>query len=141
MTIKDLEKYRNMKLELQSLIDEKKEIEKLYISSPTFETISASNMKNSSVERYTFKLETINEKIKLKQESLIEELNIIEDFLASVKDLEIRVIIRKRFIECKSWTSIGEELFIDRTTPYYKLISYLNKKIEGDKISENINTK
>ena len=58
----------------------------------------------------------------------IDEAHKIENYIESVQDSDIRLIISKRFLNCKTWEQVGKELFTDRTTPYYKLKNYLKKE-------------
>ena len=39
----------------------------------------------------------------------------------------IMTIIRIKYINCKSWNDVANELYIDRTTAYKKVKSYLEK--------------
>lgn len=67
------------------------------------------------------KLAKLKTTLENKTDKLLDELNKIEDFLNTVDDGEIRIIIRKRFIEGKTWKEVSKDIIADRSTPYYKL--------------------
>ena len=46
----------------------------------------------------------------------------------TVEDADIRIIIRKRFLDCKTWQQVGNEIITDRSTPYYRLKKYLKNR-------------
>lgn len=53
------------------------------------------------------------------------EKNKLERFIASIKDSEMRIIIRLRHINSLTWEEIGEELHMDRRTASRKYIKFL----------------
>lgn len=61
----------------------------------------------------------------------VEERLAIEGIINDIDEPEIRVIARKRYIENKSWGTIGDEMFMDRTTAYKKLKRYENHQKGG----------
>lgn len=135
MTIRELSKYHNTKLEIPQLEDTIKELETTIIGSSKVNGMPSSHNIESTTERTALKIVHLKDKLEKKKESLVDEQEKIENFLDSVEDVEIRLIIRKRFLEGKSWQVIGKESFTDRTTPYYKLKKYLknhSKEVEND---------
>lgn len=56
----------------------------------------------------------------------------VEAYLANIKDDEIRLIAKLKFIDLKSWAEIGKMLNYDRTAVYYKWQNYLNKRRKGN---------
>lgn len=53
------------------------------------------------------------------------EKNKLERFIASIKDSEMRIIIRLRHINSLTWEEIGEELHMDRRTASRKYLKFL----------------
>lgn len=51
----------------------------------------------------------------------------IEDFLNTVEDAELRLIIRLRAVNNMKWEEIGEELGMDRRTASRKFLNYFQK--------------
>ena len=138
MTIKELSRYHNLKVEIEQLKDSIEELETTIIGSSkiTGMPINASGNNNNPTERIGIKLAKLTTKLENKKDNLIDELTKIEEFLNNVDDGEIRIIIRKRFLEGKTW---NEVIIADRSTPYYKLKKYLNLK--GRSISDDKNKK
>lgn len=129
MTIIELEEYRAIKTEIKELFQEINEITNCSIGSPPL-----SGMPTGKVNSVSIVEKTVNKKIKL-QEKLskkldrqLEKLNKIEDFLETVDDADVRLIIRYRFINGYDWQVVGEKLHFERTTPYYKLKKYLERE-------------
>lgn len=57
--------------------------------------------------------------------SALEEYIKIESYIEKVDDVEIRQIMRYRFLDLLSWNEIGAEMLYDRTTISKKLRAYL----------------
>lgn len=134
MTINELSKYHSTKIEIQQLENSIMELETTIIgaSKITGMTITKSNSTSNPTERIGMKLVRLKNKLEIKKELLIDELNKIEDFLETVEDSEIRVIIRERFIDGKTWQEISRKIITDRSTPYYKLKKYLKERVLSD---------
>ena len=87
---------------------------------------------SSPVERFYDRLEKLSSKlVALREKQLIEEER-IETFIETIDDEEIRVLARNRYIECMSYTDIGKEHFMDRTTVYRKLQSYVEERTKDN---------
>ena len=131
MTIKELSKYHNMKIEIQQLKDNIKELETTIIGSSKITGLPMMSSVNSNpTERVGIKLAKLKTILENKKDKLLDELNKIEDFLNTVEDGEIRIIIRKRFLEGKTWKEISKDIISDRSTPYYKLKKYLKGRLD-----------
>lgn len=137
MTIKELSKYHNLKVELTQLEENIKEVESTVIgaSKVTGMPLSKTSNNSSPTERIGIKLAKLKDKVDKKREELLDEFDKIEHFLTTVTDNEIRIIIRKRFIEGKTWQKVADETSpsSDRTTPYYQLKKYLKSHKEDKK--------
>lgn len=88
---------------------------------------SGSNV-SSPVERFNIRLEQLREKLQRKCEEILTETENIEEYIENIEDAEVRVIARKRFIENKTFQTIGDEMFIEKTTAYKKLKRYFKKE-------------
>lgn len=127
MTLAELSKYHNIKIELNDIRNRIKEIESTLIKSTTYsdtKTISVSNNSNP-VEETVIQLNKLKTKYEDKVYDLINEQLKIENYLDSISDSEIREIIRYRFIDCMTWNEIAVQLNYSRTNPYIKLRNYL----------------
>lgn len=133
MTIQELSKYHNIKTEIKQIEDNIYEIETTMIGSSKITGMpSTSNGTDSPTERIGIKLAQLRTKLVSKQESLLDEAHKIEDFLTTVEDAEIRVIIRERFLEGKTWNDVSKKIIADRSTPYYKLKKYLKGRVKDE---------
>lgn len=130
MTIKELSKYHDIKIEIKQLEDNIIELERTVIGASKITGISvgSSNSISNHTERIGTKLALLKGKLTSKKEKLLDEANKIEDFLATVDDSDIRIIIRKRFLEGKTWDAVSKEIIADRSTPYYRLKKYLKRR-------------
>ena len=136
MTIKDLSKYRFIKIEIEQIRANIDEIIKLSVGSPALNGLpKGKGTAGSSVETTIQKIEKLDKKLKKKEEKLLIELQNIENFLEQIDNSVIRVIIRERYISGLKWSEIAKKLHFERTTPYYQLKKYL--KVYNEKNKEN----
>ena len=138
MTIIELSKYHLIKIEIEQLDNIIKDFEATLLSSSKMkEVISSSNNNSNPTEKLALKLSQLKDELIIKKRKLTNENIKIERFLTTVDDVEIMIIIRKRFLEGKTWQVISEELNMDRTTPYYKLNKYLEEVSKKDENRKN----
>lgn len=130
MTIAELSKYQSIKAEIKQLREYIDEIESTTISSSKINDLPVSGIVNNDrpTERIAFKLVDLRAKLTKKHEQLVDEMNKVEDFLSTVNDNEIRIIIRKRFLDGKTWKEVSKEIISDRSTPYYRLKKYFKER-------------
>lgn len=128
MTIEKLASYSHLKKEIEQIDLTIYELEKTIIGSSKINDINVPSGRISNpTEQLGLKLSKLKEKLISKKEDLLEKFEEIETFLATVTDLEVLTIIRIKYINCKSWNEVANELYIDRTTAYKKVKSYLEK--------------
>lgn len=132
MTIKELEQYQKNKTEALQLQDIIKSLENSLSSNSIVITDGTRNSKISITEKLAFKLIELNKKLEKKLNLILIEQRKIENYLDTIEIIDIRLIIRKKFIENKTWEEVGRELHEDRTTSYYKLKTYLKKQTEKE---------
>ncbi len=65
------------------------------------------------------------DKLNNKLERYCIELGVIDEYIDSIQDNDIRVIARLRYIDNKTWEEIGKMLYLDRTACYRKMKNYL----------------
>lgn len=133
MTIKELEQYQKNKAEALQLQDIIKSLENSLSSNSIVITDGNRKSKISITEKLAFKLIELNKKLEKKLNLILIEQRKIENYLDTIEVIDIRLIIRKKFIENKTWEEVGRELHEDRTTSYYKLKTYLKKQTEKEK--------
>ena len=128
MTIDKLASYSHLKKEIEQIDLTIYELEETIIGSSKINDINIPSGRISNpTEQLGLKLSKLKEKLNLKKEELLIKLDEIEVFLSTVTDLEVSTIIRIKYINCKSWNDVANELYIDRTTAYKKVKSYLEK--------------
>ena len=133
MTIKELEQYQKNKAEALQLQDIIKSLENSLSSNSIVITDGNRKSKISITEKLAFKLIELNKKLEKKLNLILIEQRKIENYLDTIEVIDIRLIIRTKFIENKTWEEVGRELHEDRTTSYYKLKTYLKKQTEKEK--------
>lgn len=91
---------------------------------------------NDSTTNATGKIDPIQERIvELKdmwmeaRVSALEEHIKIECYISNIDDSEIRLIMRRRFLDLKSWGEIGKEFHSDRTTVSKKVRKYIKEQL------------
>lgn len=97
-----LKDYKNMKLNLQSLDEERRYVYNTY-HSPSFRSDGFGGAGNSSspVERAQIQLQRIDDK----RNRLISQMHEIEEHVEAVSDQRMRSILRYKYILCYSWES------------------------------------
>lgn len=123
MTEKELSRYFYLKKEIEDL---EERIEKLGVGVGSIEI--------TDMPKGSKKIVSIQEKItELRNRyieariSALEEYLKIENYIKSVKDTEIRTIMRMRFLDLKSWEEIGKSFYCDRTTISKRIRKYLKQ--------------
>ena len=113
----------------------KKEIEQIEMQIKELTVLSAmamngmpsGNSVSSPVEKFYDRLEKLRNKLQAKLNEYVIERERIEDYIESIEDAEVRVIARMRFIDNEDFQTIGNEMYMDRTTAYRKLKNYIEK--------------
>ena len=134
MTIHELSKYHKIKNEMKQLEDSIRELEETVIGSSkiTGMPLSISGVNSSPTERIGIKLASLKQKLTDKTEKLLDEAQKIEEYIEKVDDADIRIIIRKRFLDCKTRQQVADEIHADRSTPYYRLKKYLKDNLKEE---------
>jgi len=133
--LKELSRYYFVTREIEQIENRIKELTQ--ISASVMSGMPHSPSVQNQIERY------VEEKIKLenlmieKYSELMEENIRIEEYLKTVKDSEIRMIIRECFIKCRSWDDIAYLMKCSKKVPYMKLSRYLEKK-ERDEVNDKV---
>ena len=113
----------------------KKEIEQIEMQIKELTVLSAmamngmpsGNSVSSPVEKFYDRLDKLRKKLQAKLNEYITEKERIEEYIENIEDAEVRVIARLRFIDNEDFQTIGNEMYMDRTTAYRKLKKYLEK--------------
>ncbi len=122
MTEKELSRYYYLKREIKDLEDRLKELGVGLSAINLDKEITSGSSEHTSIQE---KIAIIKEKWINARLSALEEYLKIENYIETVEEVEIRQIMRYRFLDLYDWYKIGEVLHCDRTTVSKKLRKYL----------------
>ena len=97
------------------------------LSAMAMNGMPSGNSVSSPVEKFYDRLEKLRKKLQSKLNEYVAEKERIEDYIESIEDAEVRVIARLRFIDNEDFQTIGNEMYMDRTTAYRKLKNYIER--------------
>jgi len=129
MTWEELEEVRKGKLRIETIKDELRLIDGLLLPSKA-DRVGSSSGPSSPVEQHFRRKLALEEKLKREQQDLIDKMLKVERWLSTVKDNDIVLIIRLRFIMGHRWKFVARKVYgyADRTTPFYALKKYLSNE-------------
>jgi hypothetical protein len=125
MTEKELSKYYYLNIEIKDL-EEKIARFGDGVGSPGYGEMIKSSGRHDSIEEKYVQLKSMYMEARV---SALEEYIKIEKYISSVEDPEIRLILRKRFLDLKQWEEIGNELYCDRTTVSKKCRNFIKNQV------------
>lgn len=123
--MKRLNKLYWLKKEIEQIEMQIKEL--TLLSAMAMNGMPSGNSVSSPVEKFYDRLEKLRKKLQAKLNEYITEKERIEDYIENIEDAEIRVIARMRFVDNLDFQTIGNEMYMDRTTAYRKLKNYIGK--------------
>ena len=124
MSEKELSRYYNLKREVLDLEERIAEFGSGVKSVPIKEVAVTSSHSTKSIQET--KVELVSRLTEKRIEAL-EEYLAIERYIEEVEDVEIRNIMRYRFLDLMKWEDIAEKLYQDRTTISKKLRRFLKE--------------
>lgn len=124
MSEKELSRYYNLKREVQDLEDRIKEFGSGVKSVPIKEVQVSSSHSTKSIQET--KVELVSRYTEKRIEAL-EQYLAIERYVEEIEDVEIRNLMRYRFLDLMKWEEIAEKVFQDRTTISKKVRRYLKE--------------
>ena len=130
MTLRDLSKYHDLKIELLDIDSRIKELESTLVKATKYTDmkVDRSFSNSSPTEEIAIRIKSLKENYNKKQIKLFDELAKIEEYLDKVDNSEVRTIMRKRFIDLMTWEEVADNMHYSKPVPYYKVKEYLNKK-------------
>ena len=129
MTLKQLSKYHDLKIELDDLHNRIKELEATIVKASKYSDmkVDRSFSNTSPTEQLVIKLEKLKNKYNTKSLLLLDEIERIESYLDTINDNEVRTIMRKRFIDLMTWEQVAETMHYSHYVPFYKVRKFLNE--------------
>lgn len=125
MTEKELSQYYYLKQEVEDLENRIKEFGDGVRSMQIKDVAVSGSHKNKSVQET--KVELVSMLIE-KRISALEQYLEIERYIEEVEDVEIRNIMRYRYLDLLKWEEIGAKVFLDRSSVAKKLRRYLKER-------------
>lgn len=125
MSEKELSQYYYLKQEVEDLENRIKEFGDGVRSMQIKDVAVSSSHKNKSVQET--KVELVSMLIE-KRISALEQYLEIERYIEEVEDVEIRNIMRYRYLDLLKWEEIGAKVFLDRSSVAKKLRRYLKER-------------
>lgn len=133
MKEKDLNQYYSLNLEIENLEEQLSELHEKEIKAIKMTGMPGSGGTSDSVGKLASEIVDLSDLINLKLKECIIARNRIERFIASIQDSEMRLILRMRHIDRKSWEEIGDKLGYHLSTVAKKHKAFIN----NSKISNN----
>ena len=121
----NLNKLYWLKKEVAQIEDQIREL--TILSAFEMSGMPSGNSVSSPVEKFYARLDKLRTKLERAKEKVVSEKERIESFIESIENVEIRVLARARYLECKTWEVIGDENNMDRRTASRKLERYFGK--------------
>lgn len=112
MTYDDLKKYRILQVSINDIQEE---------------LLDVSMLKDNAWNYYGFQKKLQNE-LEDKRVEALKSIEEIEGYISTIDDCTVQSIARKRFILGKTWSQIGREMFMDRTTASRILKNYIKNR-------------
>lgn len=119
MTYEEAMEIYYIKAEIKSL---QKELQQHEESRRYYKTVILTDMpkgrgqNKNSTDEYLIKEQNLKDMLRYSFDMLQNELIRFEEFLKSIKNAEMRTILRLRCINNMGWQEIGDEIGVDRTT-------------------------
>lgn len=112
MTYDDLKKYRILQVSINDIQEE---------------LLDVSMLKDNTWNYYGFQKKLENE-LEDKRVEALKSIEEIENYISTINDCTVQAIARKRFILGKTWSQIGREMFMDRTTASRIFKNYIKNR-------------
>lgn len=119
MTYEEAMEIYYIKAEIKSL---QKELQQHEESRRYYKTVILTDMpkgrgqNKNSTDEYLIKEQNLKDMLRYSLNMLQNELIRFEEFLKSIKNAEMRTVLRLRCINNMGWQEIGDEIGVDRTT-------------------------
>lgn len=125
MTYEELNRYFYIKKRIKTINAELAQIS--YLSATLNDGMPHGSNVGDPVHAAAMKLDKIKKKLQFQACRATDELDKLTDYIERIEDIEMQEIISQRFILCKSYEAIGEDLFMHFSTVREKLYKFLGK--------------
>lgn len=128
MNKKELSKYYYLSIEIKDLEERIQEVRNKSVGVSRITGMPFSGGKSNPVEQRAELLIKLENQLEAKKTKAIKKLMILEEYISTIDDSEIRVIFTKRYIELKKWDTIAKEMFMSERTVYRRHSKYLKSE-------------
>src|SRR5574344_263851 len=126
-----LSRYYYLSLEIKDIEEKIKTLRDTSIGSTRLTGMPVSHSNTNPLEKRVELLVSLTEKLENRKAKALEEMIKIERFLMSIEDIEVRMLLNKRYIEFKKWEKIAQEMHMGIATVYRMHKNYL-RNYEND---------
>lgn len=133
MTIKDLNNLTFIKKDIKEL---KEEIEALNnLGSSEISDMPKGTITSNPTEEFVVRKLKLEKKLNEILALYLEELEEMNDFINSIEEPEIRLIVRLKYVKGMTWYDVAEYIsgtdkYLDRSAPKKRLDRYFEKKFK-----------
>ncbi len=129
MIKEELSSYYYLKKEIKQIEERIKEIDDTFLSANRINGMRYEKRLSNPQEQRMILIEKYDKRLEEKKDEALKELMKIEDFIDSIKDPEIRMIFRYRYIELMEWNKIAMLVNMSERTVYRKHREILNMAV------------
>lgn len=125
--IKGIKDYCYLGIEARELQEELKELRnsEIYANRKNTNAGRGDRKKEDKIGQYTVKLMELEEVIEDKIKKICERRLEIECYINDIEDIQIRLMLRLRYMRGYTWKEIGEELEMTKQAVYQKYSRYI----------------
>ena len=129
MTKEELSSYYYLKKEIKQIEERIKEIDDTFLSANRINGMRYEKRLSNPQEQRMILIEKYDKRLEEKKDEALKELMKIEDFIDSIKEPEIRMIFRYRYIELMEWNKIVMLVHMSERTVFRKHREILNMAV------------
>ena len=129
MTKEELSRYYYLKKEIKQIEERIKEIDDTFLSANRINGMRYEKRLSNPQEQRMILIEKYDKRLEEKKDEALKELMKIEDFIDSIKNPEIRMIFRYRYIELMEWNKIVMLVHMSERTVFRKHREILNMAV------------
>lgn len=134
MTKRELSKYYYLSLEIKDLEDRIEVLNETSIGSSKITGMPIAHTNESPIEKRVELIIRLKDKLEKRKCRALEEMDKIEQYLSTIEDIETRLIFYKRYLDCKSWEEIADEMHMSERSVYRKHSNFLKGETNDNRV-------
>lgn len=120
MNKEELSRYYYLSLEIEELKKRIDTLRETAVSSSQITGMPKNKSKENTEENKRIRILALAEKMAKKVSEATEEMLKIEEYISTLEDTELKLILTKRYLESKSWDKVADELHMSERSVYRK---------------------